>query len=206
MTYIKWKDEVESYLVSLPQEEKQKIFSYFSEMYADKRDAGKSEEQIIEEFGAPYDVAKKILSDSRDAAAQNSQPDGGANVSGGNNYNYNYYNYNYGGAPAQSPPPDYGYTPPKQTEAEPQPDVFGEGLKMPKKSKPKKTSVWRVLFGILFVRYVGGLGADCGRQFQNFRLRYVRGFGFGRERHMRQVYRRYLRRFTQRGRYRMRQH
>lgn len=152
MTYIKWKDEVESYLVSLPQEEKQKIFSYFSEMYADKRDAGKSEEQIIEEFGAPYDVAKKILSDSRDAAAQNSQPDGSANVSGGNNYNYNYYNYNYGGAPAQSPPPGYGYTPPKQTEAEPQPDVFGEGLKMPKKSKPKKkTSVWRVLFGILFV-------------------------------------------------------
>lgn len=66
MTYIKWKDEVESYLASMPREEKQKIFSYFSEMYADKRDAGKSEEQIIEEFGAPYDVAKKILADSRE--------------------------------------------------------------------------------------------------------------------------------------------
>lgn len=68
MTYIKWKDEVESYLVNLSYDEKQKIFSYFSEMYADKRDAGKSEEQIIEEFGAPYDVAKKILSESREAA------------------------------------------------------------------------------------------------------------------------------------------
>ena len=60
MTYIKWKDEVEGYLISLPAEEKQRIFSYFSEMYADKRDAGKSEAQIIEEFGAPYDVAKRI--------------------------------------------------------------------------------------------------------------------------------------------------
>ena len=87
-------------------------------MYADKRDAGKSETQIIEEFGAPYDVAKKILAESKDAAAtQGGQPDGAANVSGGNNYNYNYYNYNYGGAshsetpsngkelPAQSAPP-----------------------------------------------------------------------------------------------------
>lgn len=96
MTYIKWKDEVESYLVNLPQEEKQKIFSYFSEMYADKRDAGKSEEQIIEEFGAPYDVARRILADSREAAPQN-----GAPAAGGNNYNYNYYNYNYGGAPQE---------------------------------------------------------------------------------------------------------
>lgn len=70
MTYIKWKDEVESYLVNLPEEEKQKIFSYFSEMYADKRDAGKSEAQIIEEFGAPYDVAKRILEGSREGSAQ----------------------------------------------------------------------------------------------------------------------------------------
>ncbi|MCM1438102.1 MAG: DUF1700 domain-containing protein [Roseburia sp.] len=70
MTYITWKDEVESYLVSLPQEEKQKIFSYFSEMYADKRDAGKSEEQIIGEFGAPYDVAMRILADGNYGAPQ----------------------------------------------------------------------------------------------------------------------------------------
>lgn len=108
MTYIKWKDEVESYLVNLPQEEKQKIFSYFSEMYADKRDAGKSEEQIIEEFGAPYDVARRILADSREAAPQNGAPAAGgattasgATAAGGNNYNYNYYNYNYGGAPQE---------------------------------------------------------------------------------------------------------
>lgn len=68
MTYIKWKDEVESYLYGMSEEEKRKVFSYFAEMYADKRDAGKSEAQIVEEFGAPYDVAKKILSDSRENA------------------------------------------------------------------------------------------------------------------------------------------
>ena len=68
MTYIKWKDEVESYLLELSDEEKKKVFSYFSEMYADKRDAGKSEERIIEEFGAPYDVALKILSEYRESA------------------------------------------------------------------------------------------------------------------------------------------
>ena len=101
MTYIKWKDEVESYLVNLPQEEKQKLFSYFSEMYADKRDAGKSEAQIIEEFGAPYDVAKRILDGNKESAET---PEETVKVSGGSNYNYNYYNYNYGGAP-QPPPP-----------------------------------------------------------------------------------------------------
>ena len=74
MTYIKWKDEVESYLMGLSEEEKKKVFSYFSEMYADKRDAGKSEEQIIEEFGAPYDVALKILSDSRESAGTTAAP------------------------------------------------------------------------------------------------------------------------------------
>ena len=111
MTYIKWKDEVEGYLVSLPQEEKQKIFSYFSEMYADKRDAGKSEAQIIEEFGAPYDVAKRILADSKDAPS----PQGAAQhgVNGGNNYNYNYYNYNYGAAPQ---PENYRQSATKQAE------------------------------------------------------------------------------------------
>lgn len=124
MTYIKWKDEVESYLVSLPQEEKQKIFSYFSEMYADKRDAGKSEEQIIEEFGAPYDVAKKILAESRDAASP--QEGGASGVSGGNNYNYNYYNYNYGGAPqSDSQTPRENPPPPPAAKEKPKKSVFG---------------------------------------------------------------------------------
>ena len=102
MTYIKWKDEVESYLGNLSASEKQKVFSYFAEMYADKRDAGMSEEKIIEGFGAPYDVAQRILADSKDSSSspQGESGQGAVHGSGGNNYNYNYYNYNYGGAPA----------------------------------------------------------------------------------------------------------
>lgn len=148
MTYIKWKDEVESYLVNLSQEEKQKIFSYFSEMYADKRDAGKSEAQIIEEFGAPYDVAKRILADSRDASgsaaangANASQPSGGNN--GGGNYNYNYYNYNYG-----SPPPARHEEP---AAAPPCSDPFAKGIPMPPPARQKrKCNAAQIVFGIIF--------------------------------------------------------
>ena len=91
MTYIKWKDEVESYLGNLSASEKQKVFSYFAEMYADKRDAGISEERIIEGFGAPYDVAQRILADSKEnSSSANTDNQGGAvNGTGGNNYNYN---------------------------------------------------------------------------------------------------------------------
>ena len=114
MTYIKWKDEVEGYLISLPQDERDKILSYFSEMYADKRDAGKSEEQIIAEFGAPYDAAKRILDGTRDSgvSANGAQTQGGAGVSykappqtgatqGGAAYGGGKQDYNYGaGGPA----------------------------------------------------------------------------------------------------------
>ena len=156
MTYIKWKDEVESYLVNLPQEEKLKAFSYFSEMYADKRDAGKSEEQIIEEFGAPYDVAKRILDGFKETNAQAGGADDGGSVSGGNNYNYNYYNYNYG-APPQSPPPQeeyYAPPPPEYSAAQPYAeqsgeDVFGKGAYMPAKGK-KESAPCGTRFGRWF--------------------------------------------------------
>lgn len=67
MTYIKWQDELEGYLGVLSREEKEKVFAYFAEMYADKRDAGLSEKEIIEEFGAPYDAAKRILEENGEA-------------------------------------------------------------------------------------------------------------------------------------------
>ncbi len=146
MTYIKWKDEVESYLGNLSQEEKQKIFSYFSEMYADKRDAGKSEAQIIEEFGAPYDVAKRILEGNKESADTSEAP---SNVTGGSNYNYNYYNYNYGGAP-QTPPQETQQTPPpvaqqpayRQSAAQQQNAQFQNGIPAPyvQSGKPEEKS------------------------------------------------------------------
>lgn len=68
MKYIEWKNELESYLLDLPDDEKRKVFSYFSEMYADKREAGFSEDEIIAEFGAPYDAAQRILGKSDEEA------------------------------------------------------------------------------------------------------------------------------------------
>lgn len=164
MTYIKWKDEVESYLIGLPVEEKKKVFSYFAEMYADKREAGESEEQIIEEFGAPYDVARRILEENKESAPAGSG--GGQTVTGGSNYNYNYYNYNYGGAPAQTPPPAAnnatnanGTPQPQAPQPQPQPDAFGEGLKMPGSSNVNKKStgskVGTVLVLIVLIILIG---------------------------------------------------
>lgn len=153
MTYIKWKDEVESYLGNLSDGERQKVLSYFAEMYADKRDAGKSEEQIIEEFGAPYDVAKRILADSKDSPPEKAESGNvnGAN-SGGNNYNYNYYNYNYGAAP-QSPPPSGATNASGQNQADP----FAKGLNIqPEAEKPKKekgNAAVKVILTILLVAF-----------------------------------------------------
>lgn len=151
MTYIKWKDEVEGYLVTLPAEEKQRIFSYFSEMYADKRDAGKSEAQIIEEFGAPYDVAKRILDGSKDSAPAGN--DGAANVSGGNNYNYNYYNYNYGGAPQQSTVNTRPAETPQKTKEAPTQDKFADGIPVEyvAPAKPAKKSAGHTALSIVFI-------------------------------------------------------
>ncbi len=162
MTYIKWKDEVESYLINLSDAEKQKILSYFSEMYADKRDAGKSEAQIIEEFGAPYDVAKRILADSISAASQQDNSDGaGASVNGGNNYNYNYYNYNYGGAPApnapapNAPPPPAKETPQKEFVA---PAQQPASIAQPAATQvKKKAGAGRIILGVFLAFLLGCL-------------------------------------------------
>lgn len=61
MKYIEWRNEFENYICSLDKAERDKVLSYYAEMYADRRDAGFTEEQVIAEFGAPYDAAKKIL-------------------------------------------------------------------------------------------------------------------------------------------------
>ena len=171
MTYIKWKDEVESYLVNMPQDEKNKIFSYFSEMYADKRDAGKSEAQIIEEFGAPYDVAKRILDGNKESADTAETNEAPAKVNGGSNYNYNYYNYNYGGAPQtppqappQTPPPAAAQQPAYQQSATQQqsapfqngvPNAYIQGAKPAEKSAGK--TAFDIIVIIVLIALTAGL-------------------------------------------------
>lgn len=64
MTYNEWRDELKSNLLSVSESERRRVLDYYAEAYADRRDAGFSEREIIEDFGAPYDAAQRILSEN----------------------------------------------------------------------------------------------------------------------------------------------
>ncbi len=67
MTYNEWRDELKSNLLCVSEQERARVLDYYAEAYADRRDAGYSEKEITAEFGAPYDAARRILSESDDA-------------------------------------------------------------------------------------------------------------------------------------------
>ena len=66
MTYNEWRDELKNNLLSVSEAERRRVLDYYAEAYADRRDAGFSEREIIADFGAPYDAAQRILNDSDD--------------------------------------------------------------------------------------------------------------------------------------------
>ena len=66
MTYNEWKDELKSNLLCVSDSERRRVLDYYAEAYADRRDAGFTEREIIEDFGAPYDAAKRILAERGD--------------------------------------------------------------------------------------------------------------------------------------------
>lgn len=61
MTYNEWRDELKNNLLSVSESERKRVLEYYAEAYADRREAGFSEREIIEQFGAPYDAAQRIL-------------------------------------------------------------------------------------------------------------------------------------------------
>lgn len=63
MTYNEWRDELKSNLLCVSESERRRVLDYYAEAYADRRDAGFTEREIIEDFGAPYDAAQRILSE-----------------------------------------------------------------------------------------------------------------------------------------------
>ena len=69
MTYNEWRDELKSNLLCVPESEMLRVLDYYAEAYADRRDAGYSEYEITAEFGAPYDAAQRILSESEEYPA-----------------------------------------------------------------------------------------------------------------------------------------
>ena len=66
MTYTDWRDELKSNLLSVSEAERKRVLDYYAEAYADRREAGFSEREIIAEFGAPYDAAQRILNENID--------------------------------------------------------------------------------------------------------------------------------------------
>ncbi len=63
MTKFEWERRLRKGISGLPHSEQRRVLDYYSELFSDKIDAGMREEEIIAEFGNPYEVANKILVD-----------------------------------------------------------------------------------------------------------------------------------------------
>lgn len=63
MTKYEWETELKRNIHRLPDDEIKRVMEYYGELFDDKAERGKSEREIIFEFGNPVDVADKILSE-----------------------------------------------------------------------------------------------------------------------------------------------
>lgn len=182
MTYIEWMDELKKNLLSIPRDERERVASYFSEIYADKRDAGFSERQIIEEFGPPYDAAKRVLGEDYSSRAY-SITETERNISAGETENtpprqrsterdslrHGDLNGAYYGGNAQRPQPrSTTYKPQpapvfqQQAQQQAQPQANPQVNSAPDSPKEKKPSVWKIFWktvAILIVALLCGFSA-----------------------------------------------
>lgn len=74
MTYNEWRDELKSNLLCVSEAERRRVLDYYAEAYADRREAGFTEKEIIEYFGAPYDAAQRILGEGQNVKDYYEQP------------------------------------------------------------------------------------------------------------------------------------
>ena len=63
MTKYEWEHELKKNIHRLPGDEIARVLDYYNEMFEDNIERGKTEREIIREFGNPVDVADKILSE-----------------------------------------------------------------------------------------------------------------------------------------------
>lgn len=81
MTKYEWERELEKNLHALPKEERKRVLEYYNELFMDKIESGGTETSVIAEFGNPYDVANRIMSESvssdvrSDKTARDAVPD-----------------------------------------------------------------------------------------------------------------------------------
>lgn len=66
MNYTEWCNELNNNLLSVSKNERRKVLDYYAEAYADRREAGFSEQETINDFGAPNDAARRILTEKDD--------------------------------------------------------------------------------------------------------------------------------------------
>lgn len=111
MTYNEWRDELKSNLLCVSESERRRVLDYYAEAYADRRDAGFSEREIIEDFGAPYDAAQRILNDNRDYFDEPPERKSRREIKRENRERRREESYN----PPPPPPPVYEAPPVNQT-------------------------------------------------------------------------------------------
>lgn len=63
MTKYEWETELKKNIHRLPPDEIKRVMEYYGELFDDYAERGKSETEIVFEFGNPVDVADKILSE-----------------------------------------------------------------------------------------------------------------------------------------------
>ena len=180
MTYIEWMDELKKNLLSIPRDERERVASYFSEIYADKRDAGFSERQIIEEFGPPYDAAKRVLGEDYSSRAfsanENDQsaetyekatPPRAAryNNAESESIRQSEINGSYYGGNRQKSQPRGTYRPQPAPVFQPQPDAQPQFVTQPQPTvqQPtvKKPSAWKIFWKIIAILILSLLCVIC---------------------------------------------
>ena len=89
MTYNEWRDELKNNLLTVSDAERRRVLDYYAEAYADRREAGFSEREIIDGFGAPYDAAQRILSEGNDDYYQEQRRDANSDSRARKNNSHN---------------------------------------------------------------------------------------------------------------------
>lgn len=73
MTKYEWEKELKRNIHRLPDDEIARVLEYYNELFEDNIERGRSEREIISEFGNPSDVADKIMSEY-DGALKDEDP------------------------------------------------------------------------------------------------------------------------------------
>lgn len=63
MTRHEWEIELKKHMKDLPCVEQERVLEYYNELFADGMESGKSEKQLVSEFGNPVDAAYRIIAE-----------------------------------------------------------------------------------------------------------------------------------------------